>query len=83
MPQVGPKTKEDRSKHTLTNVRSRLNGDLILAPDDLLEGLGEFRELDEKGNHRGAEIGRPESPDGKSVYVGRSADCVTRQNTCR
>jgi len=52
----------------------RLNGEMLPTPDDLLEGAGEFREPDEKGNPPGLSLGSPETPVRLKVYIGLSRD---------
>lgn len=78
MPFLNDKTPADRSKGASTNMHPRPNGDYILAPDDILEGLGNFIFLDGK-NPRGFRLGQPEAPDARHVYIGLTPDTTSRQ----
>lgn len=69
----------DRVKGSRTGVHPRVGGDLILEPDDLLEGIGEFLEVDPTGEPVGWDLGQIEEEDGLHVYVGLSPSTTMRQ----
>lgn len=84
MPEVSLKSLEDRAaKGVLTNTHPRLTedglADVILLPEDLMEGAGNFLETDAHGNPRGFVLGQPPKITGRYPYVGTDPGRVTRQ----
>lgn len=69
----------DRSLALVQNMHPNLAGDMILTPDDLLRGAGDFVRVDSDGSPEGWTLGKPENPDGRHVYVGLTPDACTRQ----
>ncbi len=79
MPVVHDLTPEDRFVAQRVDTHPRNNGDMILMPDDVLEGIGNFLAYDPNGNPIGWALGRTPLPDGRHVYVGLAPDECTRQ----
>lgn len=82
MPEIRPSKEADRRLHAFDNARPRKGGDVINAPDDLLEGAGDMVVLDKYGNPVGAanspafELVSPETPDGWYPYLGTAPQGV-------
>lgn len=81
MPVNSPKTPRDRAEGQNVNTHPRANGDLILTPDDIFEGQGNFTFVDEEGNPEGFRLGQPPERDGWHVYEGEDPEKTTRQTT--
>lgn len=71
----------NRGKGILVGTHPRANGELILTPDDIMEGQGNFAIVDADGNPDGWVLVDPPVPDARNVYGGTSAADVTRQNS--
>lgn len=78
MPGIRDGSSADRVLGQRINMHPRRGGDLILAPDDILEGIGSFLEYDADGNPVGWRLGQVEVPDGRNVYVGRTPDTTIK-----
>lgn len=81
MPEHSPRTPSERAKAQPVKVHPRVNGDLILEPDDILEGQGNFTVVEDDGTPPGFDLGNVEEVDGHHVYEGYSPTEVTRQTT--
>lgn len=81
MPEHSPRTPSERAKAQPVQVHPRVGGDLILEPDDILEGQGNFTVVEDDGTPEGFDLGNVEQVDGHHVYEGYSALEVTRQTT--
>ena len=79
MPKVSDNTIPDREQGTRVNTHPREGGEIILTPDDLLEGSGDFVNVDAEGNPMDWTLGQTEIPDGRHVYVGKNPDDLVRQ----
>jgi|SRR5215212_539205 len=79
MPKVSDNTIPDREQGGRVNTHPRLGGEIILTPEDLLEGSGDFVHIDEDGNPLEWTLGQTEIPDGRHVYVGTRPDDLVRQ----
>lgn len=80
MPITDNKSIADRFLGSRDNVYARLDGSLILKPDDLLEGKGDLIVIDENGNPEGWRLGKTVVPNGWNAYVGGAPDQTYRQN---
>ncbi|CAA9324618.1 MAG: hypothetical protein AVDCRST_MAG93-5913, partial [uncultured Chloroflexia bacterium] len=79
MPQAAENNLTDRAEAQTFNMHPRLNADMILAPSDILEGIGDLVAVDASGDPIGWRLGQPEKPDGRHVYIGSTPDTCTRQ----
>lgn len=79
MPFISSDNVADRSLGSTTDMHPTLSGRMILEPDDVLEGRGLFTRLEKDRDPVGWTLGKPESPDGRHVYVGTSPATTTRQ----
>lgn len=74
-------TSAERSNGILVDTHPRANGELVLTPDDLMEGQGNFAVVDAQGDPEGWELVTPPNPDARNVYAGTSPANATRQNS--
>lgn len=79
-PQVKVYTPAGRAAGVNVSTWTRLNGDGILLPDDLLEGAGNLSDINQDGQPDQIEIVSVDQPDTRNVLIGSQADTVTRQN---
>lgn len=80
MPLVHEQNAADRAAGIPVNTHPRLEGDMILQPDDILEGKGDFIHTDGPDEEPvGFNLGQVDKPDGRHVYIGLAADSTTKQ----
>lgn len=79
MPEAADRNTADRHSGLSNNMHPRKDGTMILKPEDVLEGIGNFLRLDEEGNPVGWRLGRPEQRDGRRIYIGTSRSAMYRQ----
>lgn len=80
MAEVTHKTPADRAEALMVGVHPRRDGELVLTPEDLMEGRGNFANVDAEGNPEGFVLVEPPIPDSRNVYGGTSPDALTKQN---
>ena len=83
MPLARDRSSRDRTdaRAVRTNTHPRANGDVILTPDDILEGAGTFIETDADENPKGLRVGQVDIPDGRHIYVGLTPEECGRQTS--
>lgn len=84
MPQAKRNNAADTARGSNQNTWPRRNedgtADVILLPDDLLEGAGNLADINQDGQPDGIPIVPTSQPDARDLYVGTRADQTTRQN---
>lgn len=86
MPKVSLSTPQDRAQGVLDNMHPRSSpsgtgADMILTPDDLSEGKGNFLKIDAAGNPEGFTLGQLPVIAAHDAYVGSEPTRTTKQNT--